>query len=106
MPILIVPDPNTGYIAGLGGSIIHIINGVLVPVLFAISFIVFLWGIARTYIFAGGEKHEEGHKLILWGIIGFAVMLSIWGIVNVVTNTFGVAAPGPDIPLPKGPYGP
>lgn len=68
------------------------INNVLVPVLFAIAFIVFLYGIARAYIFSGGDpgKVAEGHKLLLWGLVAFVVMISVWGLVNVVANTFGL----------------
>ena len=73
-------------------TILYLINAVLVPVLFAIAFIVFLYGVAKAYIFSAGEpeKVSEGHKLILWGIIGFVVMISLWGLVNVVANTFGL----------------
>ena len=34
----------------LGSRVINIINGVLVPVLFAVAFIVFLWGAFKTFI--------------------------------------------------------
>lgn len=86
-------------------TILYVINGVLVPVLFAIAFIVFLYGIAKAYIFSHGEPEEvsKGHKLVLWGIIAFAVMISVWGLVNVVANTFGLNgqyAP----PQPYSPY--
>lgn len=82
--------------------VISLINGVFVPVLFAIAFIVFLYGIAKAYIFSNGEPGAvaKGHKLVLWGLIAFAVMISVWGLVNVVANTFGLAgfvAP----PLPR-----
>jgi len=63
----------------------------LVPVIFAIAFIVFLWGVF-TYFIAGGandEKRKEGAKFVMWSIIGFVVMVSIWGIVNVFANTLG-----------------
>lgn len=95
----------TGSIACTAQTIIYIINGVLVPVLFAIAFIVFLYGIAKAYIFSAGDPEEvkKGHKLLLWGIIAFAVMISIWGLVNVVASTFGlngVYAPPP----PYSPY--
>lgn len=81
------------YICWLGNLVLSIINSVLVPVLFAVSFIVFLYGIASSYILHPGdaEKVKEGHKLVLWGIVGFAIMISIWGLVNVVANTFGLA---------------
>ncbi|MBI5405671.1 hypothetical protein HY972_01370 [Candidatus Kaiserbacteria bacterium] len=79
-------------ICGVATTILYLINSVLVPVLFAVAFIVFLYGVARAYIFSVGDadKVAEGHKLILWGIIGFVVMISLWGIVNVVANTFGL----------------
>jgi uncharacterized membrane protein len=70
----------------------NIINLILVPLLFAVAFIVFLYGVAVTYIFSNGdaEKVAEGHRLVLWGVIGFAVMVSLWGLVNIVANTFGL----------------
>ena len=91
----------TASICSVANTILYLINGVAVPVLFAVAFIVFLWGVAQAYIFSHGdtERVGQGHRLILWGLIGFAVMISLWGLVNVVTNTFGLsgyAAP----PLP------
>lgn len=88
----------SSYLACFGGQIIYIINAVLVPVLFAVAFIVFLFGVFKTYIWSVGDETEvtKGHKFILWGLIGFAVMISVWGLVNIISGTFGldgVAAP-------------
>jgi len=79
-------------ICRVASTILYIINYVLVPVLFALAFIVFLYGIVSKYIFSHGDetKVAEGHRLILWGIVGFVVMISLWGLVNVVANTFGL----------------
>ena len=84
-----------GACEGIGcvaATVLYLINSVFVPVLFAIAFLVFLYGVARTYIFSSGEPAEvaKGHKIILWGVIGFVVMVSLWGLVNVVANTFGL----------------
>lgn len=91
-----------GAICSVAETILFVINSVLVPVLFAIAFIVFLWGVFLKYIYSHGEpeKVSEGHRLILWGLIGFVIMISVWGLVNVVANTFGLygySAP----PLPR-----
>lgn len=77
-------------------KIIGLINGVAVPLLFAISFILFLYGVAKAYIFSSGDESEvkKGHHAILWGIIGFVVMVSVWGLVNIVSNTLGLQGPG------------
>lgn len=79
-------------LGGVAGNIISIINNILVPLLFAVAFIVFLWGIFKAYILNAGDEagREQGHKLVLWGIIGFVVMLSLWGLVNVVSGSFGL----------------
>jgi len=73
----------------LGSKIINIINTVLVPVLFAVAFIVFLYGAFKTFIIGANseEVKEEGKNLMLWGLIGFFVMVSIWGLVNILTGT-------------------
>jgi hypothetical protein len=72
-----------------GSLIINVINNILVPVLFAIAFIVFLWGAFKTFIFGAqdSEVKEQGKNLMLWGLIGFFVMVSIWGLVNILTGT-------------------
>lgn len=90
----------TANICNVANNIIYIINGILVPVIFAVAFLVFLYGVASAYILSNGdpERVKSGHTLILWGIIGFVVMVSLWGLVNVVSNTFGLGgsyAPSP-----------
>ena len=97
----------TNTICQVAQNLLYLINNVLVPVLFAIAFIVFLYGIAKAYIFSGGDEEavKQGHKLLMWGIIAFVVMISIWGIVNVVANTFGLAgAYAPPTPSSVSPY--
>ncbi len=63
----------------------------VIPILLVIGTIVFLWGVI-TYITAGAdeEKQKYGKWLILYGLIGLFAMVAIWGIVRVLTNTFGV----------------
>ena len=91
----------TGDICRLAQNILYIINSVLVPIIFALAFLVFIYGVAQSYIFSRGDegKVKEGHQLVLWGIIGFVVMVSLWGLVNVVANTFGLGGVGAP-PLP------
>lgn len=69
-------------------AIVGTINTVLVPVLIAIAFIVFLWGVFKAYILHPDDEGERknGHQLILWGVIGFVVILSVWGLVNIVQS--------------------
>lgn len=78
-------------ISDVGSFIINTINNILVPVIFAIAFIVFLWGAFDTFILGASSEDvkEKGKNLMLWGLIGFFVMVSVWGLVNILTGTFG-----------------
>ena len=83
---------GTRGLGGVGQGIINLINNVAVPLLFAIAFIVFIWGVFQYFI-AGGhdeEKRETGKSLMLWGIIGFFIMVSVWGLVNILRGTFNL----------------
>lgn len=90
-------------LCGIASTILYIINSILVPIIFAFAFIVFLWGIYKAYIYSAGDpvEVEKGHKLIFWGLIAFAVMISVWGLVNIVTNTFGLAGTYGPMTLPR-----
>ncbi len=90
-------------ISDVGSFIINTINNVFVPVIFAIAFIVFVWGAFQTFIIGAGDTDvkEKGKNLMLWGLIGFFVMVSVWGLVNILTgsvsfgNTTGISGGTP-----------
>lgn len=74
------------YLNGYKSNIIGIINNILVPVLIAIAFVTFLWGVYKYFILPDGER-EEGRQFIMYGIIGFVIIVSVWGLVNMVRVT-------------------
>ena len=93
---------NIGVIKPYADSIKNLINNVLVPVLMAVAFIVFLWGVFKYFIWNKESESEkmEGRKYAMWGIIGFVIILSLWGLVNILRealNLFGNAPPPPKL---------
>ncbi|MDE2173298.1 MAG: hypothetical protein KGJ31_01705 [Patescibacteria group bacterium] len=84
-------------ISDVGSFIINLINNIIVPVLFAVAFIVFLWGAFTTFILGANsdDVKEKGKNLMLWGLVGFFVMVSIWGLVNILTGTVSLNNSGP-----------
>lgn len=70
--------------------IIEAINFYFVPALMAIALITFLWGVYKYFILgaANDTERETGRQFVLWGIIGFVVILSFWGLVSIVGVTF------------------
>jgi len=73
-------------------SLIQFLNTSIVPLLFAVMLIVFLWGVFQ-YFFIKREDpaaRAEGTQFMLWGIIGLAVVTSMWGLVNLLLDSFGI----------------
>ncbi len=81
------------FIGSGSSGIIGLLNTVVVPVIFAFAFAAFVWGVVNYFFLHGGEeaKREEGRKFVLWGILGMVVLLSVWGFVNIVLSTLGIA---------------
>ncbi|MHB1163172.1 MAG: hypothetical protein ACYCZZ_01425 [Minisyncoccota bacterium] len=87
LPLISLAAVNN--ISDVGSFIINTINNVFVPVLFAVAFIVFIWGAFNAFILGANsdDVKEKGKNLMLWGLIGFFVMVSVWGLVNILTGT-------------------
>jgi hypothetical protein len=68
--------------------IANLINFAL-PIVVALALLYFFWGLAQYVLNASNEeKKGKGKEIMIWGIIALFVMVSVWGIVNVVKSTF------------------
>jgi hypothetical protein len=87
-----MPVINTQWIKYYSDTIIWIVNSVLVPVLIALAFFVFLVGAYRFFILGAttGAAKKEGRDLMIYGVIGFVIIFSIWGIINILISTLGL----------------
>ena len=75
-------------------GIIGVINTVVVPIITALAFLVLIWGIVKYFFINNGgdsEKLKEGRDFIFWGILGMVLFFSIWGFVNLLLSTLGIA---------------
>ena len=71
----------------------------VVPLLVAAAIVVFVWGMIEFIGNADNEeKRSKGKQLMLWGIIGFFVIVSIWGLVGLFTDFFGFQSALPRLP--------
>lgn len=68
------------------------IGNALVSVIYALAFLFFLAGAFRFFFLGGDEGREKGKQFMLWGIIAFAVLFSLWGIVRLLLASVGVTA--------------
>lgn len=83
-----------GEIDSFLGDVSSFINNVLIPLLFAVALLFFLYGMFKYFI-QGKDQADmkaEGQSYIIWSIAGFVLMVSIFGIVNLIANGFGFSS--------------
>jgi hypothetical protein len=63
-----------------------------IPYLVVIAVGAFIQGLIK-YVGHGDneEKMSEGRKMMIYGIFGFFMMVSVWGILGIFTNSFGLS---------------
>ena len=71
----------------------------IVPLLFAIALATFIYGVFDFIrASASGEETGEKKQFMIWGIVALAVMFSVWGLVSLLQNTFGIHNVIPSLP--------
>ncbi len=100
LPLFAVAATSVSNISQAGNFVINTINGVFVPVLFAVAFIVFIWGAFQAFILGANDQEAKGKgkHLMMYGLIGFFVMVSVWGLVNILTGSVGLNNSGVNVP--------
>ncbi len=84
--------PDTGAVTGFIASIGNILN-TLLPIFITLAVLVFFWGLVK-FIFQAGDDREKGRNIMIWGLIGLFVIVSVWGIVSFLGNLFGIGQGG------------
>jgi hypothetical protein len=88
------------YFTSIIAKVSDIIN-TLIPIVLALALLLFLWGMFQYFILGGGDegKRETGRSYMIYGLIGLAVMVAVWGLVNLLISIVGVSA-GTSVTVP------
>ena len=71
------------------GTVTNILNSII-PIIIGLAVVYFLWGVFG-YVTAGADdKKKEARDVMIYGIIAIFVMVSVWGLVNLLVDTFGL----------------
>ena len=75
----------------------------LVPFLGAVAFLAFVLGVARFIkSTSDGKEIEKSKNLLIWGIVGMFILITIWGVIAFLRGEFGFGEGTPGIPqIPK-----
>lgn len=90
--------PKIAHAASSADSVVNsivpkIVDNIVLPIVqlvFALAILIFVWGLVG--FFRGAEDSEArttGQQHILWGVVGMAIMVSVYGIIRLVANTVG-----------------
>jgi len=66
----------------------------ILPLLISLGVIYLIWGIVQYFIGNSEEAKKNGRDRIIYGIIGLVIIISIWGLVYLVTTTLGIKIVG------------
>lgn len=72
-----------------------IIGAIVIPGIFTLALVVFLWGVFKFIRATADADKQEGKQFIYMGLIGLFVMVSVWGIIKIVGDTLGVKSAVP-----------
>lgn len=86
---------------GARGLLIYLSKFVnsIVTFIMVLTMVVFVWGIFKLVFSSHDSKEREQAKgYIFWGIVALAIMVSVWGLVNFLTSSFGLGNMNPVVP--------
>lgn len=84
---------------GLIYFFIHSIIDPLVILTFSAALLYFLYGVLKYVQHADDPKERaEGVKMMSYGIVALFVMVSVWGLVGILSGTFNFTNIAPPIP--------
>lgn len=83
---------------GVSSKLVQIGNLVMY-LLIALAVIFIVWNVVMYIVKGADPEAKTAHmKNVGWGILGLAIILSIWGLVNILTTTFKTEAPNQSVP--------
>ena len=98
-------DPKAAGVGNFLGNVLGFIDGVLLPLILGLAFLMFVWGVFKFFILGGSDEEAQasGRSLMLYAIAGFVLILAFYGIVNVITDGLGLGGGADTIVQPSVP---
>ena len=89
-------DDKAGEVGKFMSGVLEFIDSILIPVILGIAFLMFVWGVFKFFILGGSdeEAQQKGKSLMIYAVAGFVLILSFYGIVNILTNGLGTSDDG------------
>lgn len=81
-------EANKTSLQGFVVTFSRFLEAIVLPLLFSIAFLYFIFNTAKYFIFNGDEDgaREEGKRNAIYGVAAFVFLISIWAIVSIFLN--------------------
>ena len=87
---LIIYAQNFTYIYTFLDSVATVLF-LLLPVLVGLALVMFVWGLVVFIAQSGNDQAREvGKQRMIWGLVALFIIVSVWGIVLLLQELFGV----------------
>jgi hypothetical protein len=97
-PVLaLAQSPSTvgSGLTSFGTTITGVISNAVIPVLFAIAIVYFIWGVVKFIMSAGDdEARAKGKSMMIWGIVGLVVIVCVYGLIQFLSGATGLQSGG------------
>ena len=80
---------NISQISGIL-NIVQVVLNTIIPILITLGVIYFIYGVIGYVTAKDEEKKDEARNVMIYGIIGLFVIVSIWGLIRFLGNATGV----------------
>ena len=92
--MIVYAQEHTEAARALVGRINEVILYPLISLMIGVALLIFLWGVFQ-FVAGGADPgaRETGRRHMVWGIVGFVVMLSAFTILQIAAGTFGINVP-------------
>ena len=76
----------------IGPIIIQLIGylSFFLPAIITVAIIYFVWGVVQYMMASDEEQKKLGRSKIINGLIGLFVIVSFWGLIEIVKTSFGI----------------
>lgn len=69
--------------------------GTFMSLLYAVAFVAFFYGLVQYILNTeDSKKRADANSWMIWSVVALFVMVALWGIVGLLTRTFGVSPNG------------
>lgn len=89
---------GSAYFTGMATTFKTVIN-TLIPAFMGLGFIAFFWFLFK-YLTGDAAEKDENKKRLLWSVIAIVIMISIFGVANLLQGIFGATPTGSTITPP------